>query len=844
MRTPLPKEDCLMTSKSILKTIFSIMALVSTIMSFDLDDYRNFSDQNKNLNEAVLIEESKSEKPYFSEINDSCKNYLYLDSITQKYNLNSNELQLLSKNNFVVTERVSFDNFGTALRDIFNKDLPIFLTTDAVLYTLHLSYDAILIQIEKTLLQPTIKNIITNMRKVFSTVKSRYPQPELQRNLSDVDVYLTIAASMINGTAESPVMADQQEIEHVLSAIKSENYVTMPLFCDTLRELDFSQFKVRGHYNKAGLQNYFRTMMWLGRTDFMLTSPMEGDKELFPVKDIRRMSIDAILLSEVLNESGSMSELASIDSLLSFFIGESDNLTPVEFCSILKSNNIRSADALLSEPTFKSLQSRLSETPEAGQKILNQIICTNQSDTNSLQLPVSFLLMGQKFIVDSYIFGNVIYDKIIYNNKAMQRLMPDPLDVMYSLGNDDAAILLKPELEKWHYASQLKKMRYLIDSYDQNFWRSSLYNCWLNTLRTLNPSAYPSMEKQPLFMRSAAWHQKTLNTQLVSWSQLRHDNLLYAKQSYTPGEECSYPHGFVEPYPAFYKEIGVFAKKAAQYLDKYSDLNYIANYYRNVINLMDTICGLAEKEITKQPFSIQDSTFMANMLVVDHLCGAPITKGWYGNLIFDNSLAEDKDFTIADVHTQPTDESGARVGKVLHVGTGKINLGIFLAQSPSSNYKPMAYAGPVASYYQKVTANFLRHTDEEWSEMVDSNSVPQRPDWVNCFLANSSGARLPQGRIIDGIKYSTTSVLSGKSVTNSNNLKLFQLNSSLIFSLTKETPVQISFYDLRGRLVKKTITKVLSPGNHSIDLPSASGILSAIVQYDGKKQRLPIVSIR
>ena len=56
---------------------------------------------------------------------------------------------------------------------------------------------------------------------------------------------------------------------------------------------------------------------------------------------------------------------------------------------------------------------------------------------------------------------------------------------------------------------------------------------WLNSIRKLNPPKDRSA--LPQFMQTAAFWQEKLNTQLSSWAQLRHDNLLYAKQSYTGG---------------------------------------------------------------------------------------------------------------------------------------------------------------------------------------------------------------------------------------------------------------------------------------------------------------------
>jgi hypothetical protein len=53
-------------------------------------------------------------------------------------------------------------------------------------------------------------------------------------------------------------------------------------------------------------------------------------------------------------------------------------------------------------------------------------------------------------------------------------------------------------------------------------------------------------------MSTEAWKYKELNTALASWTQLRHDTILYAKQSYTMLLGISEPldsklRGYVEP---------------------------------------------------------------------------------------------------------------------------------------------------------------------------------------------------------------------------------------------------------------------------------------------------------
>jgi len=58
-------------------------------------------------------------------------------------------------------------------------------------------------------------------------------------------------------------------------------------------------------------------------------------------------------------------------------------------------------------------------------------------------------------------------------------------------------------------------------------------------------------------MRTQAWEEEQLNAALASWTELRHDTILYAKQSYTPVETSLPPSvpGYVEPVPEFYGRL-------------------------------------------------------------------------------------------------------------------------------------------------------------------------------------------------------------------------------------------------------------------------------------------------
>src|SRR4030042_1057722 len=203
---------------------------------------------------------------------------LYFDTIVAEYGITADELNLLRKNKFMVTERLSNTTMADALDEIFHKDLPLFLSTDIILNTLHVSYDNILMDLEFELLEPNIKQVLDLMRGSFDDIIEKYKDvPGLADPLKDVDLYLTIALSLADSVTYDPLLADPGLIDTFLNGIYSESIAGLPLFSgpEHKRILDFSQFKPRGHYTQTrdwyqpvSLRKYFRTMMWLGRVAF------------------------------------------------------------------------------------------------------------------------------------------------------------------------------------------------------------------------------------------------------------------------------------------------------------------------------------------------------------------------------------------------------------------------------------------------------------------------------------------------------------------------------------------------------------------------------------------------
>ena len=181
--------------------------------------------------------------------------------------------------------------------------------------------------------------------------------------------------------------------------------------------------------------------------------------------------------------------------------------------------------------------------------------------SEKVRLPRSFTMLGQKFVLDSWVeMSKVVYDDIIWEGDKVQRRVPSGLDAAFAaLGNDATVSALAGRMtdrdgrkfrDGLNYQHNLAAVRNVIDSQKAEAWdEKPPYMNWLATPRELSKPTTDA--KYPEAMRTQAWAMKTLNTQMASWTQLRHDTILYVKQSYTAVPSCVYPAGYVEPVPHF-----------------------------------------------------------------------------------------------------------------------------------------------------------------------------------------------------------------------------------------------------------------------------------------------------
>lgn len=711
--------------------------------------------------------------PYLEKLSFDPATAKFYDETVKRLQLTDAEQEMLQRQGLVSLDYDQHYSFGSIYEAVYSHDLPVLVTTDSILHAMHRSYDDILMQLEQKVFIEALNEILGKCEDQLAALSRKSGAPT--QNLEDVDLYITVALNLIGGAGapQAPKMnlgvdgwdgsilvhsklGQDNGVKKILSQVQSRS-LQDPLQGQTTslyggeRAIDFSQFQPRGHYLKTvELSRYFRAMMWLGRADTgWIILPPDPESAIASQSD--RELRDAVLLTQLLRTTGAIDRLRQVSDIIDFLVGHSDNFTVFQLADLLDKLNIQNLNDLANDTQLETLKKAIRSSDLGLQQIRSQVVLSDPNDLHQVPPPSIFQMFGQRFVIDSFVLSKVVYDSIIFEGQKIERYMPTGLDIAIALGNDSALPLVEQEMAKFPYASNLKACQEYVGQFQPTFWQENLYNIWLNALSTLHADL--SAEKHlPECMRTEAWQRKQLQAQLASWAQLRHDNVLYAKQSYTSEERCEYPAGYVEPYPETFARIKFFAAETARRIGNadfklesgdHSDIQKRqVEFFQQMAETLGKLESLARKELAGEPFTDEEQAWLKKVIVAEpsHFCGAPPTySGWYCKLFYgDNSRSVQSDPTIVDVHTDPNSKLA------LEEAVGDCT---FLVVAIDNDADRQIYVGPAYTYYEFPHPAEDRLTDEAWSTMLMKKAEPPRPAWTDIFqppkLNRGIGRTLP-----------------------------------------------------------------------------------------------------
>lgn len=649
---------------------------------------------------------------------------------------------LLVKNAFVVKPSYNNEFFPLYESNRYSYT-PSFITTDSMLHNYHLMFDFLLKQLEEQKLAAELKQLNANMLSEalnqYNSLKGTEWENAAKRNIG----FFAVGSKLLDSSANVPSVV-ANEVNQELALIEAhqgiekspvmnigggqDTMIDTPQGSQSLEALkeDYSQYIPRGHYDKTEqLKAYFKSMMWYGR----LTFRMKNDDE---VKS-------ALLITLALNKENNQNGWNKIYEPVNFFVGKSDDITYYQFKDLAE--KIYGANATIQSVSSdkNKLVSFIDETKTLEPPQINSMPIFQASIQADREKEIKgFRFMGQRFTIDAAIFQRLVTREVGPKGESCDkapfisgRMLPKGLDIPSAMGSEEALNILKNQGETQHacYPENMSKMQTYLSELPVENWTQNLYWGWLYQLRPLldeKSNGYPS------FMQNTAWARKELNTFLGSWSQLKHDTILYAKQTYAElgggGPEKKDDRGYVEPNPYVYARLTSLLKMTNEGLEMRGLLTAsMKDNLSKMEQLAMSLKTISEKELNNENLTDADYELIRSY-------GGQLEHLWleinkdepqYKELGQRDFLDQNPAAIVTDVATDPN-------GQVLEEGTGKI-FEIYVVVPVDGKLR--IAKGGVYSYYEFTWPMSDRLTDKKWRDLLNSGQAPALPSWTDAFVA-------------------------------------------------------------------------------------------------------------
>ena len=596
----------------------------------------------------------------------------------------------LARNNFVVaygSEAEFFDLYE------FNRyaQYASFVTTDSMMHTYHLYFAMLQENTERNYLYGNIERL---SKRMYDNCLAQYEElkgSEWEEASRLNTAYFAIACTLLETDIDIPEEV-KETVDEEIKKINASETVAVSEITGAME--DYTQYKPRGYYDGDELlERYFKAMMLFGHLNFAQKDETNNRC--------------ALLMTLAMDEEA-YKEWDAVYEVTSFFVGASDDNGYYEYLPLIDEAYGQgiSASDLIGDKKGWDRFDELTASLEAP-AINSEIFADDEGKTDKNEESKGYRFMGQRFTLDAAILDKLIYGNVKQADDGSKRMLPDALDVPAAMGSDMALSVIADEgLDRYpNYYDQMDKAKAVVKKADEDGYRSrSLYGGWLYTL---NPILIKKGEGYPSFMTNDEWQKKSLESYLGSYTELKHDTVLYAKQVMAEmggGDDTVYDdRGYVEPEPELYDRLYTLTKNTSEGLDK---LGVISNEDKEGLRLLGELAkslrDISIKELNNESLSDDEYELIRGY-------GGSLEHFWKDTLKnkTDKEYIDSREFPMALVTDVATDPNGSCLQ--LGIGGASTIYVIF----PIDGQLHIGRGG-VFNFYQFEQPISDRMTDKEW----------------------------------------------------------------------------------------------------------------------------------
>ncbi len=533
----------------------------------------------------------------------------------------------------------------------------ILVTSDLLLHIYHRLFDNSLKFYEESVARPMLTQLSTSLFQKFIGLAKNTKDSELKQHYEFLAAYRSIPYSILipndelintitTNANENPDSADitdeqiqtiitkrqqsllkqltpryqkpvQDTLKEILAASNSEgknilletlspNLLTSFTWFDGLK-FDYTQFKPRAHYTTDSLlKTYFIGMKRLMR-----------EKLFFADKQVTTAAL--IMINNIKN-----AELKQFNEFYTFIqklIGEDDDVNITDIQKFI-TTQWRKSDKDIIGKTNENTQTSLQKLRP--QKIMSVSYSTpgvgDVTEQKAKDITAGFIFFWEKFTIDSRFFDQFTAGSAEkeseYKPRVQSALMVADNLINTPVTQKFAALRLEKNQTAFGISSSQRagyntikwnvSKNTILTTFD--FW-STVYHTRLNILATLFIDGGKNI---PYFMEDALYQNKILNTYLGSYTELKHDTLLYIKQAYAEmwggGEwPCTFtveppalpvPKWYVEASPDLIDQLLAITKETNKY--------FTGEQYTQYLDYLQFVKKIAVAQTKNQKISDED----------------------------------------------------------------------------------------------------------------------------------------------------------------------------------------------------------------------------------------------
>ncbi len=610
----------------------------------------------------------------------------------------------LKQDGFVIN-KADYEQLFHVYDENYYDYTPSFITTDLYLQVLHMHISKEMQSLEEDKLVSLISQLLTEQLEFTKNITASTKIPTIKAASSWNQVYYAVALSLItDNDFEVPIEYQESYLYELEHAQESQGFKSFFLG-DSF--MDYSQFQPRGNYTKTdSLKNYFKCIKWLNSASIYI----DNDAGL---------SRAIIMAYSLMKADSSLKKYETFSNIIKFLAGEENNISFVHLIDIINELNINSLEELLSKENLAKIRHELyANDPK---KMFAQ---GANVDTEEFLRRKKILFTAGRYTFDGEILQRLANIQRENLKQIPKRPFPKALDVFAAMGNktaEDILLNVYKEAQVWeNYPDTLHVLKRKFEGF--NNWNTSIYNKEMETILSLQKQNSFS----PYFMKTYNWQKKNLNSMLASWTELKHDMVLYIDQpspaEMGDGSDIPPPQkmAYVEPQLEFWMKCTELLNLNKKMLEENGLMTEKLSYRNNKLKeISELFFRISDKELKKQ--NISNLEFDSLSYIggeVERLTMNIIEAD--KNSITDVSTPERYLAVATDVYTYNDQclEEGVGMGEEIYV-IAEINGLLYLTR------------GAVFSHYEFIQPTANRLTDEEWQKQLLEHNTPLPSIWMN-----------------------------------------------------------------------------------------------------------------